>query len=935
MHEQYSEGTILYIILENVSFNTKLNISVDYAETLTLGEEFLLQSNGKEYLVAKFIVSENSYYGISSGREFELFNEGLVQYSNAECRYLTSGIYYIKINFNGGNSTSLIVKKLSQRIYPHTHYTIDETTYYFVELDQNKSYNIETLGDDDYNVSTSIKVYNGDGSSLLADETFEKYGCVLLNTNSRSQFNIIVTSTAQTPFVFRIVYASSDDVGSNKAIVDIGEPIEVQCNSYMEISYSSSVELYIALPNISSSLTLFEFCELDEQYVALMPENTQGNYKKYSFKISNERTILLYLQGDYTDELVIVLLPMENLNDETNLCENDSIIVKNAQNEIVNSLLYGNTYSFEWLCGDIYIPSSMLGFQFEINNSEHETSNIRFAESSIGTSINIRFQLFDRSIEKSFVLVRAFDIGEISLGIETFTGENKDLHFALLSPIINNGSDGTITVENKKVYVYQNGSEIASKQFSAAELSASFDLYPYQWMTNLSFKVELSFNDGTKIYQYLNHNVNKNLFNSSYTISTNEKVVYFYGGSNVNINKNIDVPANVIMLNIEGNSSYTYNKLSFSIARRTTPLIININNLKFNSYTDSLLAYSCFGASSFDSTCFVMNMLGINSFTGSTAYMNEGVLEFYNHELYILGNGSTRLTINGADGDIADVGEYGRTGGCGITAETLYIENFLDITIYGGDGSMGGIGEAGKDAPDYTYIGYNGYMGEDGGNGNHAIFCDYLFVNKVNQFYAKGGNGGEGGPGGTGGAGAHGWNNPNANGGSGGDGSQGGHGGHGGYGGNGADAVYVFRDASINQDTVNFTFVGGDAGKAGKGGTGGRGGDGGTGARGKDGWFNNNDGGKGGNGGNGGDGGDGGRVGTAGYGLYEAGTRSEIQGNLYNSTTYLNAAKGVGGAGGSGGTGGNGGDGFLGNGSAGASGATGAAGAQGDAGFTG
>ena len=481
---------------------------------------------------------------------------------------------------------------------------------------------------------------------------------------------------------------------------------------------------------------------------------------------------------------------------------------------------------------------------------------------------------------------------------------------------VDNGSDGTASI-SKKIIEFKNRKAEVIESWEITT-DSPIDLRNYIWEKDFIFTVELYLTDGSYYEKDIVVSNNKILFNSNTAISSESKLAYFVGGATAVINKTIEIPANIIMVNIVGLSYTSYRKLSFNIAERGTPLLINIKNLTMDSYYDETFATSCFYADDMAATFTVMRFEGNNYFHASSAYMNSAAFEFYRNTLYMIGDSTATLTIQGADGEAAEEGKYGRSGSSGIAAEALTIQGFSAIYIYGGNGSQGGKGENGKDAPNYTYIGYNGYLGEDGGNGANAIYCDYLTIN-VTSLYAYGGDGGQGGQGGDGGNGAHGKD------GAGGAGSKGRIGGNGGNGGNGGDAIYVHRSASINVSNTQL-LIGGAAGKAGKGGTGGNGGDGGKGATGSSGIIAGK-GGTGGNGGDGGDGGDGGSVGSAGYGLNVSDQRSGTIGNLYNSTYYLNQAKGNGGTGGQGGQGGNGGDGWFGK--------KGAAGAKGNPGTSG
>ena len=918
VNDSFAANTIIYIVLNDISNADTITISVAHDDELVMGTQKVIQAGSDGYSIVKFTVEENSYYSITSSEEFTLYTQSLLSITNQDYGYLSVGVYYIKANLGASGSVTLKVEKVSQQINPHQHYTINETSYFVVDLEQNTEYLFETLGDADRDISTSIKIYNENGTILLTSGNFAQFGSITFDTGNNTRFNIVVGTDSNLTFVFRIVYASAADIHEALLSLNIGGYTTATNSTYLEFSTSSPVELYIDVPSDVASIQVYNV----DGYTKLTPIETEDNsYKKYLFQTTSSNTYTLYIHADNAQFLPIVILPVN---------ENNDIIIKDATGNVVNNLLNSNTYSFEWNNNGVIVPNTILSLDFLVNDVVKQPNGIVFSADNIGDTITVEFRLFDRIISEEFTLEKVFDLN-LDFDVITDAAENGSdtdvnptLHLALIPTEIDNGSDGTASISNKII-------KLGNQEWELTD-DTPIDFSNYVWENEFVFTVGLRLTDDSYYEKNVTINNNEILFNDYTAISSESKLVYLLGGETTIINKTIEIPSNVVMVSIAGNSAKTYDKLSFYIEERETPLLINIKNMKMYSYYDQRFGSPCFSANDRKAFPTVMRFEGNNYFYASTSYMNSGTFEFYRNSLYMIGNSTAELTARGANGEAVQEGRYGRSGSIAIAAESLVLQGFSKIYVYGGNGSKGGTGEKGEDAPDYTYIGYYGNLGEDGGNGANAIYCNYLTIN-VTNIYAYGGDGGQGGQGGVGGNGAHGWNNPNTNGGKGGDGSLGGKGGCGGSGGNGGDAVYVHRSASINVSNVKI-LIGGDAGKAGKGGTGGKGGDGGKGATGTSG-IAGGKGGTGGNGGDGGQGGDGGRVGFAGYGLYISGQRSGTIGNSYNSTYYLNQAKGTGGAGGSGGDGGNGGDGWFGTtGDAGAKGQPGDSGSAGQPGFT-
>lgn len=903
----FATSTTVYIVLNDVSNADTITISVEYDDELAVGIEKIIQTGRDGYSIVKFKVEENSYYRITSSEWFTIYTQSLLPIVNQDYGYWTVGEYYIKANLNSSGSVTLKVEKVSRQINPHQHYSINETSYFVVELEQNTGYIFQTLGDVDRDISTSIEIYNENGTILLANGNFAQFGSITFDTVGNTRFNIVVGTDSNYTFVFRVVYASMSDIKDLLVSLDIGGYTTITNNTYLEFSTSCSVELYIDVPSDVASILVYNVGE----YTQLTSEVTGGKgYKKYLFQTMTLNTYTLYIHADNAQFLPVIILPVD---------ENNDIIIKDATGNIVNSLLNSNIYSFEWNTNGVIVSNNILSLDFWINDVLRQPMGISFSADSIGDIITVEFRLFDRIVCEEFTLEKVYDL---NLDFDVITDTVKDgsgidvnstLHLALIPTEIDNGSDGTASISDKII-------KFADQEWILTD-NKPIDFSNYVWESEFVFTVCIRLTDDSYYEKEVIINNSEILFNDYTEISSERKLAFFIGGETKTINKIIEIPSNVIMVSIAGNSAKTYDKLSFHIMKRETPLLININNLNMYSYYSQMFSYSCFFYNDTNTFPTVIKFEGDNYFYVSSSYRNSDVFNFYRSSLYMIGTPTARLTARGASGQPVDEGRNGRSGSAGISAESMFLQGFSKIYIYGGNGSNGGMGEKGEDAIDYTYEGDNGDQGGHGGDGANAIHCDYLTINVAN-IYAYGGNGGHGGQGGAGGNGAHGWNNSNTNGGNGGNGSLGGKGGPGGFGGNGGDAICVHRSASIIVSGVKI-IVGGDAGKAGKGGTGGTGGDGGKGAIGTSGIA----GGKGGNGGNGGDGGQGGsggKVGSVGYGLYLSGQRSGTIGNLYDSTYYLNQAKGIGGAGGRGGAGGNGGDGWFGT--------TGAAGEQGSPG---
>lgn len=328
----FAANTVLYIVLNNISAVDTIVVSAAYDDEVIIGTEKILQADSCGYSIVKFRVGENSYYKIDVAEEYSLFMENLLPCANVNPIYLSSGIYYIKVSLEDGGNVVLKIEKVAQQINANQHYTIDETSYFVVDLIQNTEYILETLGDADKNVSTSIAIYDVNGM-LVTSGNFLKFGRVTFNTGSNNKFNIIVGTNSNLTFVFRIVYASAEDINETVLTIDVCGYTTVANGSYMEFSTASSVELYVYVPNDLASIELYNV----DGYVKLIPVVTEGNgYKKYLFQPAVATTYTIFIHLENAEYLPMVLLPAN---------ANSNIIVKDATEKIVNDLLNGNTYS--------------------------------------------------------------------------------------------------------------------------------------------------------------------------------------------------------------------------------------------------------------------------------------------------------------------------------------------------------------------------------------------------------------------------------------------------------------------------------------------------------------------------------------------------------------------------------------------------------------
>lgn len=318
------------------------------------------------------------------------------------------------------------------------------------------------------------------------------------------------------------------------------------------------------------------------------------------------------------------------------------------------------------------------------------------------------------------------------------------------------------------------------------------------------------------------------------------------------ISKQINIPSNVKVLNIEASYSYYIRGLCFNIQTAEAPLIININAIDI--FAPSLLPTI---KSNRD---IILNCFGTVRLTGGYG-LEDGVLgaedglpaiQMHDNTLIINGTGSL-LLYGGNGGSTSDYQEFynidqaGR-GGTALEVNNLTI-NIQSLKIVGGNGGNGGKGIDGIDGEDGVGLqengvgargtdGTNGGYGGDGGNAGMGIWIlgSYCAIYSENLTVSGGtaGNGGRGGNGGDGGNGAQGksvnWGSPCG-------GGRGGSGGNGGMGGDYGTGMVAFNTYDINK-VVNMTNkdftsmfntwtqdgMPGAGGSGGKGGTGGPGG---------------------------------------------------------------------------------------------------------------
>lgn len=319
------------------------------------------------------------------------------------------------------------------------------------------------------------------------------------------------------------------------------------------------------------------------------------------------------------------------------------------------------------------------------------------------------------------------------------------------------------------------------------------------------------------------------------------------------INKQINIPGNVKVLNIQASYSYYIRGLCFNIQAADSPLIININAIDI--FAPSLLPTI---KSNRD---IILNCFGTVRLTGGFG-INDGVLgdedglpAIQMHDNLLIINGSGSLTLEGGDGGNTSDGQefyYNSTAGSGGTAIEVgdLVLNVSRLTIRGGDGGDGGDGIDGADGIDG--VGYQengvGARGTDGEYGGYAcgggnagmgvwILGDKCVIYTTNLTISGGGagNGGKGGDGGDGGDGAKGKDGGIFGGQCGG--GNAGNGGNGCYGGDFGTGMIAFNEYDIhkiiNLSGINYDAmlkewspdgIGGAGGKGGKGGTGGEGG---------------------------------------------------------------------------------------------------------------
>lgn len=885
--EVYLDTGELYIVVSQIQNEiVTINITTEY-ETIEIGyqKEVLLNEYG--YKLLKFNVRDSAYYkAISENTSVLLLLGNESEFNNSV--FLISGTYYFKV-LGSVQNENVRVEITTQVIVPHQGYHINKKSYFKVAIDQNTEYVFETYGSNDYFTSTSISILTPDGQ-LLAESVFEKYGKLNYININYNYVNVIVDTTTTDTISFRVLYANEEDIPENTvSIINLYDESEID-NKYIQLNISQNVYLFIDKPYSNTDISIYKL-NSDNSYVLVSSIKTTAEYEKYLFTISDNQSVL-FIDGGETTKFEMTLLP-QTMNAE--------IFIQDASGNAVENLLIGNTYSFSLRIDNQTLNSTKLKNIIRINGQiVSAATNYNFKNYKEEDSIEIEFFLYDYtflqaeySLENLFEIFGSFRYANIS-GAPAY-----DYHLEFSADIIDHGSDGTYDVSTISVSILNQAGNILFSGDTPG-LSLVTSLANYHWETNMEARVAFFCNDDWGDAEQFVYSNEKILFKDADIKGANSQV-FLYGDANIEINKIIEIPSNVQMINIEGLSDVNYQNLSFKVQQRITPILINMNNMNFTAgIADGFVGQPCFSGNKIE--CCILKCFGSNKLTGQTAYMTSETIYFGDSSLYIIGgNTDASLEVIGPNGRNGDSEGYAGSGSSGVFAKNMYIA--IDKLIAkGGNGGNGAQGVKGSNANNYTSIGSAGGMGGDGGNGAPAIWGYVLTIN-VDIFEARGGHGGAGGKGGTGGNGARGYNSTVENG-TGGKGSNGGTGGAGGAGGDGSAAVYAIGHAEI-QIGENSKLIGGNAGDAGIGGTGGAGGAGGKGGPGQFGIFVNSCGGPGGQGGNGGNGGNGGLYGEIGFGLnvaYENIQREYCQnGSRISDAESTRGKGGVGGAGGAGG----------------------------------
>ena len=484
-----------------------------------------------------------------------------------------------------------------------------------------------------------------------------------------------------------------------------------------------------------------------------------------------------------------------------------------------------------------YINALYLGI-----NSVHEFRIVCNAEATSGTSMRLGQQLDGVSLsDKKVTIKNMFTLENKSVDIyfETIDGNDSKMYtFIIKHPYIAYGRiyDDRFHVEFKNLY---------GRAVDGVHSDIS---YYYIWDT---VQYELSGNDKTADLVYIPNVDAVNIFAKitykygyQTTISSEYKETVYALRDNENTTgkkrllidasyeyynspKEINVPKNIMTLNLKGTMSY-YGVNIIIADNRTEPLYININNFSFTSNTSAAIFYS-------GNQHVYLNIFGRvtieTGFLGASA-IDVPYITIAGGELDLLGENvetSTSLTAAGSGIKATDLsilgcvlkatGGHGRNsknnipgitgayGGNGITTQRLTIKNST-VTAYGGNGADGGNGSAGT-AGNSSRAGGVGNPGGKGGNGGYGIYTGTCSViNSTLKLYGgDSGNGGKGGAGGNGGTL-----------------NIGGRGGNGGkYGDSGKGCNINIASAEMNEGNLGVGGTGGAGGNGTKGGNGGNG----------------------------------------------------------------------------------------------------------------
>lgn len=812
--------------------------------------------------------TENALYSINSTfSTIEVYDANLNYIPYKENKALPKAEYYVLLIGTLGQTGTVKVSRSGKAVSTMSKITVTETTFLKYDVNRNESYILSVTGNIYDSISGQVDLYDVEGNLIkkLCDlSSFSKVSF----TASENEIILKVTIQGTGKAVgIALLYAKSSSNIVQPMIENTVNNIELSLGSeyyYIQIPKGKYYLFVEKQPTESFSIWDITEKQLNQRYPSQSRDNA---LLQYTFDL--EEATIFVCKG--------TVLIGATLIDST---QNFRLSAQGKNGALVSTdkkLLKGNQYNFIIVNQQdeiITITGKTIPLNVTISGTvaQKDGNVYNFYNYQAGDQVNVS--------TTSFFM---YDIAAISFLIDApkvtgdfiYSGTNHSL--VVKAENSYNNSDGSFKYSKMMCEVYENNKRLV--YFNENKQSASWDIDTYRWKTALVIRITSTYINGNKTFTEtfsFNYDNPKTLLNSSYELNNEYAYLYYNSSSSVNNLKELRIPSNIQILNLEGVAD-RYCTLDISIDARSTPLRINFNNFYWE--------YKNYGIKYDGNQEIYMNMEGKCSLI-SWGYSSNTAIKIPN--LTILGE---EFVVIAATGTTPISGEKGNPGGIGIEATTLTVKIQI-LTVTGGDGSYGGTavnptnsGQAGNDGGaggvggagvkvnsikimstciTATFTGGNGGDGRNGSNG------------KAGSNTQNGGNGGDGGDGGAGGVGStlsisnskvtvvsgiYGNGGNGGDGGAGGGGSKGGTGGNGGNGGSGYDggAGGSGGDGGTSTDAWK-SGVGGHGGNGGygynKGGNGGRGGDGGRGAAGGNGGNGGNGytGGIGGNGGNGGNG---------------------------------------------------------------------------------